>query len=187
MEDTAGQGSRFVCVSGAAASGHLSSPHRVPATSMVLGPLQEPVSTQLLLQAVRKAACANRESDPGTPLLRTLERHSRETPRCSPAKALVPTGRCPGLGCASSLTSSPNRYGLPIAQVACALRCVPTCPCKVTSLPSYSVTACFLEVTSWMVPLTHTSSCHQSERKPGEGSCSSVLREKGVRSRKPRA
>lgn len=47
--------------------------------------------------------------------------------------------------------------------------------------------ACFLEVTSWMVPLTHTSSCHQSERKPREGSCSSVLREKGVRSRKPRA
>lgn len=132
--------------------GRLWAPLRLPPGSQpparVLGPQQEPVSAQLLLQAVRKAACANHESDPGTPLLRTFERHSRETPRCSPVKALVPTGRCPGLGCASSLTSSPNRYGLPIAQVACALRCVPTCPCSITSLPSDSVTALLVSLKS---------------------------------------
>lgn len=173
--------------------GRLWAPLRLPPGSQpparVLGPLQEPVSAQLLLPAVRKAACANHESDPGTPLLRTFERHSRETPRCSPVKALVPTGRCPGLGCASSLTSSPNRYGLPIAQVACALRCVPTCPCRVTSLPRDSVTALLVSLKSppgWYL-FTHTSSCHQSERKPREGSCPSVLREKRVRGRKPGA
>lgn len=166
MEDTAGQGSRFVCVSGPAASGHLSG--SLPGPSHQHGysdPCRSLFPPSSLLQAVRKAACVNHESDPGTPLLRTFERHSRETPRCSPINALVPTGRCACLGCASSLTSSPNRYGLPIAQVACALRCIPTCPCNVTSLPSDSVTALLVSLKSppgWYLLLIRVTATSQN-------------------------
>lgn len=190
MEDTAGQGSRFTCVSGPATSGHLSGSHPGPSHQHgYLDPCRSLFSPSSLLQAVRKAACANHESDPGTPLLRTFERHSRETPRCSPIKALVPTGRCPGLGCASSLTSSPNRYGASHHQGCMCSEVCPNLPVQ-GYLPAQLLChcpACFLEVTSWMGPLTHTCSCHQSERKPREGSCPSVMREKGVRGRKPRA